>query len=165
MTPQALSAAEFRVVEAIAGRIIPTTDTPGAIEAGAANYIDIALAGAYSRHLKTYRQRLAELDQHCREVLGKSFADLSAEHQDSTLEALEDGKIAAVAEGRKFFDLILDHVMEGVFGDPQYGGNRDLIGWKLVGFPGQRYGYDESYINKVVDLEPIACDGLPRKGN
>lgn len=165
MTPQALSAAEFQTVEAIAGRIIPTTDTPGAIEAGAANYIDIALAGAYGRHLKTYRQRIAELDRHCRAVLSKPFADLSTQQQDAVLEALEDGKIEGVTEGRKFFDLILDHVMEGVFGDPQYGGNRGLIGWKLVGFPGQRYGYDESYINKVVDLEPIACDGLPRKGN
>lgn len=161
--PRALSAAEFRTVEAIAERIIPTTDTPGAIEAGAANYIDEALAGPYGRQLATYQGGIAALDRHCRAAFGMTFADLRAEQQDGILEALEAGTIEDVADGRKFFDLVLAHVMEGVFGDPQYGGNRDLIGWKLVGFPGQRYGYPEAYINKVVDLEPIADDGLPRK--
>ncbi len=163
--PRALSAAEFKTVEAIAERIIPTTDTPGAIEAGAANYIDEALAGPYARQLATYQGGIAELDRHCRAAFGKPFADLRAEQQDGILEALEAGTIKDVADGRKFFDLVLDHVMEGVFGDPQYGGNRDLVGWKLVGFPGQRYGYPEAYINKTVDLEPIAYDGLPRKGD
>lgn len=159
-----LSQSEFDMVEAIAGRIMPTTDTPGAIEAGAAVYIDRALADAYGKHLSTYQKALAELDRLCLTSLGKNFIGLSAEQQDEVLKALESGALKPVTGGQRFFNLVLDHVMEGFFGEPQYGGNRDLIGWKLVGFPGQRYGYDDAYINKVIDLEPIASDVTPQKG-
>ena len=44
-----------------------------------------------------------------------------------------------------------------------YGGNREMIGWKLVGFPGQQWGYPETYINKVVDLAPVTWKALPKK--
>jgi gluconate 2-dehydrogenase gamma chain len=47
-------------------------------------------------------------------------------------------------------------VLEGVFGEPQYGGNRGLVGWRLVGFPGQQFGYADAYINKPVDMSPVA---------
>jgi gluconate 2-dehydrogenase gamma chain len=50
-----------------------------------------------------------------------------------------------------------------VFGEPDYGGNKELIGWKLVGFPGQQYGYPDAYINRVVDMDPVACSGMPKK--
>jgi gluconate 2-dehydrogenase gamma chain len=48
--------------------------------------------------------------------------------------------------------------LEGVFCEPQYGGNREMIGWRLVGFPGQQFGYDDAYINRRVNLEPVAVD-------
>jgi gluconate 2-dehydrogenase gamma chain len=48
-----------------------------------------------------------------------------------------------------------------MFCEPQYGGNRDLVGWRLVGFPGQRYGYSDPYIDRVVDLPPVAVAGPP----
>ncbi len=160
----ALNLIELKVVEAIAGRIIPTTDTPGAIEAGAANYINLALAGAYQPQLAFYRRAIGELERHCGTAFGSSFAELDVERQDEILESLEAGKIGAVVDGVKFFELVRRHVMEGFFGEPNYGGNRDLIGWKLVGFPGQRYGYDDPYINRVVDLPPIATSLPPRKG-
>jgi hypothetical protein len=38
-----------------------------------------------------------------------------------------------------------------------------MIGWRLVGFPGQQYGYPKPYINEVVDMEPVACEGAPKK--
>lgn len=160
----ALNVSELKLVEAIAGRIIPATDTPGAIEAGAANYINLALAGAYQPHLAFYRRAIGELERHCVMAFGGSFAELDAVRQDEILENLEAGKIGAVGDGAKFFELVRRHVMEGFFGEPNYGGNRDLIGWKLVGFPGQRYGYDDPYINRVVDLPPIASNLPPRKG-
>ncbi|MFT5539400.1 MAG: gluconate 2-dehydrogenase gamma chain [Alphaproteobacteria bacterium] len=163
--PMALTSQEFKTVEAIAGRIMPATDTPGAIEAGSANYIDQALAGAYSAQLSTYQRAISELDGYCTATHGKSFAALEEAQQVAVLTALETGKIDEINKGSQFFALIRSHVMEGFFCEPQYGGNRDLIGWKLVGFPGQRYGYDDAYINRVIDLEPIACDGLPQKGD
>lgn len=159
-----LTPAEFALLEAIAGRIVPTTDTPGAIEAGAAHYIDRALADAYREHLALYRQGLAALDRYCGAALGRSFGALDAERQDAVLEKLEAGTIAELADGAKFFDLVRRHVMEGFFCEPHYGGNRDMVGWKLVGFPGQRHGYDDAYVNRVVDLAPVAAPLPPRQG-
>src|SRR5436190_23740315 len=53
--PIALSGDQLRVLEALAARIFPTTDTPGATEAGAASYVDLALAGPYESFLPRYR--------------------------------------------------------------------------------------------------------------
>ena len=159
----ALTFSEFDAVEAIAGRIIPTTETAGAIEAGSAYYIDQALAGPYRQYLGAYQCGITELDRHCMATFNAPFAALAPAQQDDVLESLEAGKIKSVSDGPRFFGLVLDHVMEGFFCEPHYGGNRDLIGWKLVGFPGQRYGYDDAYINRVIDLEPIVSEGLPRK--
>jgi gluconate 2-dehydrogenase gamma chain len=161
----ALTPSEFKTVEAISGRIMPATDTPGAIEAGSAFYIDQALAGAYEAQRATYQRGLAELDRVCVAAHGQAFTGLDEAQQDAVLTALEAGEIPEIDKGAQFFALLRTHVLEGFFCEPQYGGNRDLIGWKLVGFPGQRYGYDDAYINRVIDLNPIACDGLPQKGD
>jgi gluconate 2-dehydrogenase gamma chain len=160
----ALEPAELKVLEAIAGRIFPATDTPGAIEMGAANYIDQALADPYRSQLARYRRAIEELERYCNTTAGKSFAALSAQQQDGILENLAEGKLREIGEGPQFFEMIRHHVMEGVFCEPYYGGNRDLAGWKLVGFPGQRYGYDDPYINRAIDLPPIASNRPPRKG-
>jgi gluconate 2-dehydrogenase gamma chain len=161
--PRALKPQEFKVVQAIAGRIMPATDTPGAIEAGSADYIDIALANPYKSQLAHYQRALAELEKHCGAALGKSFTVLDEHQQDDVLEQLDAGKIAEVNDGKQFFELIRRHVLEGFFCEPHYGGNKDMIGWKLVGFPGQQYGYPDPYINKKIDLPPVAFDGPPQK--
>jgi gluconate 2-dehydrogenase gamma chain len=163
-SPVALTQSEFRAVEAIAARIFPTTDTPGAVEAGAANYVDQALADAYSPHLNRYRRALGQLEGFCDSKYQRSFTALTSAQQDALLKELEGGKIPQVEDGSEFFRLLRRHVLEGVFCEPYYGGNRDLIGWRLVGFPGQRYGYPDPYINRVVDLPPVAVNGPPRKG-
>jgi gluconate 2-dehydrogenase gamma chain len=52
---------------------------------------------------------------------------------------------------------------EGFFSDPLYGGNRDMIGWKLIGFPGARYDY-RPYIaqhGKKLAIEPVGLHGRP----
>jgi gluconate 2-dehydrogenase gamma chain len=160
---QALTVRQAQFVDAIAARILPTTETPGAVEAGAVFYIDRALAGPYSRLRSRYGRGLRALDQHAQAQFGTTFIKLSGEQQDSALGDLESGKITGLRNGEDFFELLRAHVLEGVFGEPSYGGNRDMIGWKLVGFPGQQWGYPETYINKVVDLPPVAWEGLPKK--
>jgi len=161
--PRALKPAEFKVVEAVAGRIMPATDTPGAIEAGSTDYIDIALANPYKSQLARYQHGIADLEKFCNATFGKSFAALDAHQQDEVLEQLDEGKIKDVADGRQFFEMVRRHVLEGFFCEPHYGGNKDMIGWKLVGFPGQQYGYPDPYINKKIDLPPVAFDGPPQK--
>jgi gluconate 2-dehydrogenase gamma chain len=149
-------------LEAVAARIFPTTDTPGAKEAGAVTYIDRALAEAYRTLLPRYQRGLRGLDRYCRSTLGKSFVDLSESQQDTILSDLEAGKVLEVRDGAEFFELLRSHVMEGIFGEPSYGGNRDLVGWRLVGFPGQRFGYPDAYIDRVVDLPPVAVDEMSK---
>ncbi len=158
-----LTADELQIVETIAARILPTTDTPGAAEAGAANYVRQALSDAYRPLLARYRRGLRQLDLYCSSTLGTPFVLSSVEQQDTVLADLASGKIGEVEGGAEFFQLVRRHVLEGMFCEPQYGGNRDLVGWRMVGFPGQRYGYADPYINRVVDLAPIAVDGPPRK--
>ena len=160
---QALTPRQARFVDAIAARIFPTTDAPGAVEAGAVFYIDRALAGPYARWLPRYVRGLRALNGHAKRQFGKSFEKLNGEQQDLVLSDLEAGKIAELRNGSEFFEVLRAHVLEGVFGEPSYGGNREMIGWKLVGFPGQQWGYPETYINKVVDLPPVTWEGLPKK--
>ncbi len=160
---QALSLRQARLVDAIAARIFPATDTPGAVEAGAVFYIDRALAAPYAHLRSRYTRALRALDKDARRKFGAAFVKLSSEQQDSVLGDLESGNITALPNSAEFFELLRAHVLEGVFGEPGYGGNRDMIGWKLVGFPGQQWGYPETYINKKVDLPPVTWEGLPKK--
>lgn len=160
---QALTVRQARFVDAIAARILPTTDTPGAVEAGAVFYIDRALAGPYSHLRSRYARGLRAVNQYAKKQFGAPFEKLNDEQQDSALGDLESGKITELPSGEMFFELLRTHVLEGVFGEPSYGGNTDMIGWKLVGFPGQQWGYPDTYINKVVDLPPVTWEGLPKK--
>lgn len=150
---------ETQLLEAIAARIFPTTNTPGATEAGAATYIARALAEAYRPLLRRYRRGLRELDLHARANLKRPFLELSAPEQDVVLGGLEAGSAGPTAAD--FFQLVRDHVLEGIFGEPSYGGNRDLIGWRLVGFPGQQHGYPDPFIDRVVDIPPATAGSLP----
>jgi gluconate 2-dehydrogenase gamma chain len=154
---------QARLLEAIAGRIFPTTDTPGAIEAGACAYIEQALKDAYRPLLTQYKRGLRDLDSYAQTKFGRSFLDLNELEQDAILETVEAGQAEGFRDGEEFFELIRSHVLEGVFGEPSYGGNRDMVGWRLVGFPGQQFGYSDPYINRVVDLSPVAFDGPPKK--
>ncbi|MBM2810571.1 MAG: gluconate 2-dehydrogenase gamma chain [Chloroflexi bacterium] len=154
----ALTRRERRTLDAIAARIFPATDTPGAVEVGAVDYVDRALAGAYRRLLPRYRRGLGEIERHSIETMSRSFTELVPDEQDAVLLDLEAGRLTTIRDGAELFRIIRRHVLEGVFCEPQYGGNRDLAGWRLVGFPGQQHGYANAYINKVVDIPPIAVD-------
>ena len=46
-----------------------------------------------------------------------------------------------------FFNLLLAHTIAGFFADPVYGGNRDMVGWKLIGFPGAQMSYASQISN------------------
>lgn len=156
--PKALSDEESMILTAIAERIFPRTDTPGAVEIGAVNYITIALAGDYAALAPLYRQGLRALQRYCRSKFAKHFIELAAPEQDAVLREFEAGAQDTFAEAAEFFETVRYHVLEGVFCEPQYGGNKDMTGWRLVDFPGQQFGYADAYINKRVDLEPVSVD-------
>ena len=122
-----LSEAEAREIEAIAGRIIPSGDSPGAREAGVIYFIDRALATFDSDKRALYVQGIAQAQSRRAELFpgSKSIAALRADQQIRLLEAIEK---------TEFFDLIRTHTILGFFSNPSYGGNRNLEGWKLIGF-------------------------------
>ena len=131
--------ADAETVAAFAERLMPgAPGKPGARDAGVINYIDLALAGAYSDLQDFYRRGLAALDAHCRATYNQPFAQLDAARQDAVIKALEEGKAPAFTwpSAQAFFNTLRTHTMEGMFADPVYGGNKDFAGWILVGFPG-----------------------------
>lgn len=125
-------------IEAATARIIPTDHDPGALEAGVIDYIERALAGHAKRAVQLYRDGVLELDRLAQERVGaKTFIALGAEEQDEVLRLLEQ-------RASPFFATLLEHTMEGFYGDPRHGGNKDRVGWKMIGFPGPSFpkGYE-----------------------
>ena len=146
------------IVEAAAARIFPTTATPGATEAGALNYIKRLLAEAYPELAPLYRSGCRALDRHAKRRFGKGFLRIAAPEQDAVLAEFETGRVRDFNLASDFFEMLLSHTMEGVLGEPAYGGNRGLAGWRLVGFPGHQFGYADPYIGRRVDIEPVAVE-------
>ncbi len=105
------------------------------------------------------------LDAACRAAYpGRSFAQLDADQQDRVLAGLEQGQFAlAGTDGRAFFELLLRNTMEGFFADPVYGGNRDMAGWRMIGFPGTRYDYRDwvARHGERYPLPPVGLTGSP----
>ena len=137
---ETLTAGEGETLRAVVARLIPADERgPGALEAGAATYIDRALAGPLAASREAYRGGLAALDRFARSARGARFAALDPADQDALLRDVEADAAPAFGPGAAgFFNLVLAHTLEGVFSDPAHGGNVDFIGWRMIGYPGVR---------------------------
>jgi gluconate 2-dehydrogenase gamma chain len=153
-----LTPVEMETLRAIADRLFPATDTPGAVEIGALDYIDLALAGDYAALVPLYRRGLRSVNRLAQSKFGKQFSELMEGQQEAVLAEFETGSVRGFKKAAEFFEAVRYHVLEGVFCEPQYGGNKNMIGWRLVDFPGQQFGYADAYINRRVDLEPVAVE-------
>jgi len=152
-----LTARETEILSAMVDRLIP-----GALEAGALQYIDRVLGEAESDSIDAYRAGIVALDRYCRESRGAPFIELLDGDRDSVLSEVEtevSGGAAAGFEGSStaFFDMVKSHTWQGVFGDPRYGGNADFIGWDLIRYPGVRLNVPESAQQRLEsdELEPV----------
>ena len=99
------------------------------------------LAGLGSRHVPAYRDGVLELDRLASElVAGKDFLGLDDAGRDRVLTALDERK-------DPFFTLLLTHTMEGFYGHPRHGGNRDRAGWQVLDYPGPSFphGNEQPY--------------------
>ncbi len=141
--PEVLSDAEWKTVEAITGRIIPADHEPGAIEANCVNFIDKALAREDADLRPIYEAGLPGVDAVSEETFGAPFIELTPDQQDAVLIALESGEANGWHGGdvrsEEFFEALRAHTIIAFIADPKYGGNRDYIGWKVVGYPGPRH--------------------------
>jgi gluconate 2-dehydrogenase gamma chain len=163
------NADEVLFIEAACERLIPADELgPGALGAGVPNYLDKQLGGAWGAGERLYRSgpwqpgtpsqgyqlpfTPAELFRASLRAINRDleahhtpFSAMSADDQDAYLKSLEsgahdlDGVPSAI-----FFDLLSKMTVEGFFSDPVYGGNRDMVAWRMVGFPGAYADYYEA---------------------
>jgi gluconate 2-dehydrogenase gamma chain len=178
-----LNATEAAFISAAVDTLIPADDlTPSGSAVGLAVFIDRQLAGAFGNGARLYRQGpflpgkpehgyqlaltpreffragIESTNQWTQKTYGKDFDRLSEAERVEAMTALEAGKPEFTGfKSSMFFDQLLQLTMEGFFADPIYGGNRDKVAWKMIGFPGLPASYREeikTYFNKKYDGEP-----------
>jgi gluconate 2-dehydrogenase gamma chain len=131
------SAAQKRTLEAFLDRLCPKDELgPGAVEIGAQDYIEAQLSDYLAAEKQTFLDGLAAVDAYARESQGNPLADLTPEKRDQILTDIDSGK--APQNTRTFFNRARRLMLEGMFGDPHYGGNKNFAGWDLIGYPGPR---------------------------
>lgn len=176
---QFFTAAEARTIAAACERIFPSDESgPGAKQAGVIIYIDRQLEGPYGHDRYRYtkgpflesvpehgyqgKANPQEIYREGLQKLGADFADLDGGRQDERLRAIES---------TIFFRMLRAHTIEGMFSDPMHGGNSNLIGWQLIGYPGPLMSYRDEIdkhfgepwrSNKPVSLAQVV--GHPVKG-
>jgi gluconate 2-dehydrogenase gamma chain len=172
------NADEVLFIEPACERLIPADELgPGALGAGVPNYLDKQLGGAWGAGERLYRSgpwqpgtptqgyqlpftpaelfhtSLRAIIRHL-DTLKTPFIEMSTGNQDAYLKSLEsgahdlDGVPSAV-----FFDMLLKMTVEGFFSDPVYGGNRDMVAWRMIGFPGAYADYFETVDRHGVKFE------------
>ena len=172
------NAKEVEFIEAACERLIPADETgPGALDAWVPNYLDKQLGGAWGAGERLYRSgpwqkgkptqgyqlpfTPAELFHTALRAIDNelsaqqtSFARLAPEQQDAYLKGLEaGGKDLDGVPSDAFFTMLLQMTIEGYFSDPVYGGNRDMVAWKMIGFPGAYANYYEAIDHYGVKFE------------
>lgn len=164
------NAGEWAFIHAAVGRLIPPEGAgPGAVDAGVPEFIDRQMElpyghGAYF-YLKgpflndapptlgyqlrytpreIYRLGIAEANSMTQKSQGKDFAQLASADQDRALATMERGEADfGSVPATVFFSQLLTNTREGYFADPLYGGNRGLVAWKWIGFPGARADFTD----------------------
>lgn len=174
--------AQYITTAAAAERIFPKDEIgPGAKDLNVAIYIDHQLASPWGINAKNYmlgpfyepaptqgaqlrilrkdlfRLGLQGLDDYSAQKYEKAFAELEAEEQDKVLMDFEEGsayQLPAGASTSGFFTMLKTLTIEGAYADPMYGGNKEMLGWKMRNYPGTRY----SYTNEIQDEQFIKLD-------
>lgn len=101
-------------------------------------YIDRQLTRKYRKLQPDYRQALAAIDQAARQLHGMPFAQLPEKDRVALLATLEEGKAGGAlfpGGGKAAFDMVLAHTLQGFYGNPRHGGNKDYASWRMLGVP------------------------------
>lgn len=173
---------QYQLTQAASERIFPEDENgPGAKELNAAIYIDHQLASPWGLNVKDYRlgafhtpeptqggqtkmlrkdlfpAGLLALNTYSVEQFEKKFTELEIAEQDAVLTDFSEGKTTVYkgVSSTEFFNLLRSLTMEGVYADPLYGGNKEMLGWKMRKYPGSRMTYlQEIQSENFVVLEP-----------
>lgn len=177
---------EAAFVEALVDHMVPADElTPKGTDIGINIYIDRALGGAWGKGerlymqgpwkvgvpsqgyqlpltpAQLYRAGIAATHTYCRKTYGKVFDRLDEKQREEVLIGLSTGKVT-FDNGlpvRVFWTTVYQTVMEGMFSDPIYGGNRNKAGWRLIGFPGAIAVHRENvekYRDKPFPADPVS---------
>jgi gluconate 2-dehydrogenase gamma chain len=178
-----LTADEAAFLSAAYDTIIPADAlSPSGTDCGLVTYIDRQLAGAWGNGARMYRNGpffpakteygyqlpltpreyfaagIRAANAWSQKTYGKSFDRLSVAQRNAALTAMENGSAAFEQfEAKQFFEALLQSAMEGFFADPIYGGNRNKVSWKMVGYPGLPATWAakaEALRGKKVNIEP-----------
>ena len=186
-TPAYFTDTELAFLEAACDRLIPSDDLgPGAVEAGVLEFLDRHMQTPYAAGAIWYMQGpfieskpefgyqgklalkdimrvgIAEFDNYCRKHEGNLFKDLPHDKQEALLKQAQDGKLEFESLSSKlFFSTLLDETKYGFFADPRHGGNKNMVGWKLIEYPGMRADYMDwvSVRDKPYPLPPVNLAG------
>jgi gluconate 2-dehydrogenase gamma chain len=142
-----LTPAQMEAVSALTSRILPAIDgRPGAAEAGAVYFIDRALGTFNAAQRPLYIEGVADLNRRAQaKVAGAAnFAALTGAQQDEVIRDIE---------ATPFFQAVRLDTIVGTFALPSWGGNRDYMGWHLLGFEHQLsfqapFGYYDADVNR-----------------
>ena len=181
---------EAAFVEALVDHMVPADDlTPKGTDIGINVYIDRALGGAWGKGdrlymqgpwkpgtpsqgyqlpltpAQLYRAGIEATNAHCRKTYGKAFDRLTGQQREEVLVGLSTAKISfdSGLPARPFWAALYQTVMEGMFSDPIYGGNRNKAGWKLIGFPGAIAVHRENiekYKDKKFPSDPLSISDM-----
>lgn len=158
----------------VQGPFSVVSEEPVAVEASSTrdiyDYVTVA-ADQISRYgyqsvltpQEIYRRGLAFVDAYAQSQFQQDFIGLTPEQQDQILTAMDEDTATGFEgpSGKAFFTQLRNHTIEGMFADPMYGGNRDLAGWKLIGFPGaQRFYTPDDIKNPTFTREPQSLTDL-----
>jgi gluconate 2-dehydrogenase gamma chain len=185
-----LNTEESAFVEALVDHMVPEDQwSPKGTDIGINIYIDRALGGAWGKGDRLYRQGpwregtpaqgyqlpltpaelyragLANTNAHCRTTYGKTFDRLEPAQREEVLNALAARSIDLGGESfaREFWNVLYQTVMEGMFSDPIYGGNRNKAGWRMIGFPGVIAFNRENvknYLDRELPGEPVSIEDM-----
>jgi len=189
-TYEFLNLEEAAFVEALVDHMVPADElSPKGTDLGINVYIDRALAGAWGKGdrlymqgpwrqgvpnqgyqlpltpAQLYRAGIEATNAHCRKTFGKAFDQLDEAQREQVLLGLSGGKITFEngPPARTFWGTVYQTVMEGMFADPIYGGNRDKAGWRMLGFPGAIAVNRENvakYRDKAFPNDPVGIADL-----
>jgi gluconate 2-dehydrogenase gamma chain len=151
----ALSGAQLRILAAFVDRIIPKDELgPSASESDVPVYINRALGDYLAGEKAAFIEGLEATDALARRTGNAAFADQTPEKQDAVLTAMESASAEGFPNAQAFFNRARRLAMEGMFGDPYYGGNKNFAGWDLIKYPGPRLATSQDDQKMGVEIKP-----------
>jgi gluconate 2-dehydrogenase gamma chain len=121
-----LTDGQVRTLTALCDQIIPADDWPSASQAGVLTFIDRQLTGPYRRHREAYRQGIEATEKLAHDRFGVELPVASPALQLAIAQAVEQQNPA-------FFSLVRNHTMQGYYGSPRHGGNREGVSYRMLG--------------------------------